>query len=147
MLISTNTLRSDPRVMCGLIAESTLARLESQERPSAAEVHALTLIRMLDAYRVGMQPVPAHSGVAAYSPLVNDESGFDAPDHQSDVMQAIDTARTSVCKLDREDFSTSMVRTLAAVFSVQGVTAPVDANEVALLKGFLGRFATALQTA
>ena len=145
MLISNNTLRSDPRVMCGMIAQSTLARLDNDDRPDAVTIHALTLIRMLDAYRVGMAPVQAHSGVAEYSPLSREKAGFEMPNHEGEVMQAIDNARQSICRLDREEFSISLVKTLVAAFNVNGTTSIVTNDDKQLLKGFLGQFSNELQ--
>ena len=148
MLISKSSLRSDPRVMAGLIAQSALAQVDALKKPQSAEVYAATLLRLLEAYRVEMPDVAAHRGVGEFLPFeVSTADEWGSEGTQSDVLEAIERTRKRISELERVPFANAVSAALSHAFGLAKVKASIDSGELRLLKQFLKKFTAELQAA
>lgn len=146
MFMSTPNVRNDPRVTCALIAQAALSRLDDpQDRgPSATkEVYALTLARLLDAYRMDLPEARPHPAIGEVTPLEATTDDWPDPSSQKDVTDAVERSRLHLRpNLDRHQFAELVSKSVSDALML---AARVQVDEVDFAKTFLREFNTQLR--
>lgn len=78
MLASPSTLRSDPVVMCGLLARAALRAIEAPAEKDSRDVFISTLIRLLEMYRFEALQERNPQGILDHRPMVADAIAMSA---------------------------------------------------------------------
>lgn len=148
MPIWKSEARSDPRLLCKLIALTTLEQLDAPQDPNnqdTSQLYAASLLRVLNAYRFGLPEVTPHKGVAEFTPFDQAEDDVWSEDSgHSEVMSAIERARKRLSpKQTPDSYATMLSTALKGTFGLSNDSATSDS--VRALRLFLSQFSSELR--
>jgi hypothetical protein len=137
MLTTPSALKGDPRVMCGLIASTSLRLIEKRLEPSSSHVFEATLLRLLEIYEYDAFDHGKRRAILARSSSRRTTLRR-VPKGGSDVRDAIRGAHMAMFpKLSRTEFCRKIALDVRACFGEETPPVPVLARHKAELRKFL----------
>ena len=137
MLTTPSPLRSDPRVMAGLIAKTSLRLIDKQVEDSSRRVFEATLLRLLDIYEHDAFRHRTRRSILARARSPDPELRKE-PDHTGDVRSAIAAAHKAMLpQLDRAEFCGEIAKDVRACFRGSVPTSENLTKHKARLRRFL----------
>lgn len=137
MLTTPSPTKSDPRVMCGLIANTSLKLIDKRPEDSSSRVFESTLLRLLDIYQYDAFQHRTRRAILARAGA--DRTDFrNEPDHESAVRDAIAAAHKAMFpKHDRAQFCELIAADVRACFNDGSSRGRQLAKHKAQLRRFL----------
>jgi len=135
MAIHSLERRSDPRVVCGLLASSVLKRLGHPGKDEDFAVFLRNLIRLLELYRFGTFSEHKHRGILQRGPLGANKS---SDSFSSEAMSAVKDALEQAHKEVFGDQSSEYVANyLTGIFESLETGQHVEPDDLELARRFL----------